>query len=150
MQRKLRGAQRVAGLQQEVERLYARAEALSAACPPTNWWTLRQTPEERAATEAHQEASAKLLELHSISPKRALAVAQKLDMVKPAWFTQLPKQKGHRVRGKGVRYKGYGASDAKALSAGPLPVNDVKTQRQLMQAVERVKQARRRAERTEE
>jgi len=148
MQRKLRGAQRVAGLQQEVERLYAHADALAAACPSPDWWR-RETPEERATSEARQEASNKLLELHGISPKRALAVAHKLGMVKPAWFTQLPEQKGHRVRGRGVRYKGYGPSEAKALSAGPLPVKDAATQRQLAQAVERVKQARRRAQLTE-
>jgi len=90
IKRKLRGAQRVVALQADVLRLRAHAEALEALHPRKLDFRTVETSEQMSVGVAWERAHAAMAELYSFSPKRALALAAKLDAIKPTWYANLP------------------------------------------------------------
>lgn len=133
-QRKLRGAQRVVTLQADAERLYAQARQLDED-ERSAWRFLTEGSEWLAVHAAYSRARAALSALHDLSPKRAIAVAAKLGLIKQSRWTLLP-------RPKRARYRDGGPLDG--LQAGPLPVRSASTQRKLKKIVEAEKQAKKR------
>lgn len=142
--RKLRGAQRVAALQADAERLHAAAEELravaeAAAGSKETWRYWDLSPEEQRARSAADAFRVALDALYKVSPKRAIAVAAKLGLIKETW-AGYPKYTGkHRY----PAYRGINRYDD-SMSAAGLPVGDEKTQRKLKKIVEAKKQAKKR------
>jgi hypothetical protein len=83
IKRKLRGAQRVVALQADVLRLRAQAQALEAATQKSQWPMGPWSPQDEALRAARRAASSAMAELHSFSPKRALALSARLGTIKP-------------------------------------------------------------------
>lgn len=138
-QRKLRGAQRVVTLQADAERLYAQARQLDEAEQrsrgPKQVRFFGEGAEWLAARDAYSRAREAMAALHALSPKRAIAVAAKLGLIKQSWWTLLP-------RSKRARYRDGGRIND--LQADPLPVRSASTQRKLKKIVEAEKQAKKR------
>lgn len=103
IKRKLRGAQRVVALQADVMRLRAHAEALEALHPRKLDFRTADTPEQMSVGVAWERAYAAMAELYSFSPKRALALAAKLDAIKPTWLADLEVNKATRRVNRGWR-----------------------------------------------